>query len=271
MPVTPVQIEGQVTFRDALNTNDFTVIWETSLGRLKHEEWGPNLTDARQKGLRFTQSLSLKLLFLGDQGWSVRNGKVSVLKGDYLISAQDWQYGFVLSNLIPLMQKGFVIGTIEDTVVRGKSCFGATVKLDGRPEMKMFFDKETALLGKAELRLAKVYDWFQGRYADKETLVEFYFDNYRVTDGVNHWGTADQWRNGREYSHSEISRVRFFTEVDDSLFYLSELHNPWILWLVLALIGIVVVLIALRMKVLLSGFRAGTKLGRRRKPFRMRG
>jgi hypothetical protein len=121
------------------------------------------------------------------------------------------------------MEEGFEVKKGEEFIINGRDCFSVTVNRIGHPEMKMYFEKETNLLYKAE---------FRGRFLDphlrftpNETFVEFYFSDYKKTDGINHWRRQEQWRDGRKYSELTVSDVRFFNENDDQRFYVKGLNQ----------------------------------------------
>ena len=88
--------------------------------------------------------------------------------------------------------------------------------------MTLYFSKDTNLLFKAD---------FTGRFLDRNnkfvpfaTFVEFFFGDYRVVDGVNHWWKKEQRRDGKKYSEMTLSEVKFLKNTDDSFFTIKGLE-----------------------------------------------
>jgi hypothetical protein len=205
--VKAVQIRGQIKFAVAPNVNDVAITWE-GLNRLKYDETvGPS---------------SMVILLLGKDGWMKMGNRHIMLQGDGLGFYQNFNYATVLSNLIALTEEGFVEKG-GDTLVRGRNCSCVTVKRAGRPDMNMFFEKDTSLLFKAD---------FTGRFVDlnlnftpNTTFVEFYFTDYEVVQGIKHWKIQEQWRDGMKYSEMKLSEVRFLDRADDALFMIQGLER----------------------------------------------
>jgi hypothetical protein len=207
-----VQIKGKHHMFDGSRAaRDFVMTWE-GVERTK--------VDQTEKGfgrLKLNRGKSLTLLLIRDQGWVALGANQRRLDGDGLGFYQNSHYSTVLSNLIALTAEGFTVVPVGDATVRGKRCFAVMVKRAGKPDLKMFFDKETKLLFKTE---------FKGRFLDQalrfqrfETFVEFFFSDYKPVNGINHWHVREQWRNGRKAWELVLSEVRFLTKRDDSLFY----------------------------------------------------
>jgi hypothetical protein len=46
---------------------------------------------------------------------------------------------------------------------------------------------------------------------------EFYFSDFRETDGIRQWRTVEWFRDGQPGGRAEVTSVRFLTEVDEQL------------------------------------------------------
>jgi hypothetical protein len=207
-----VQIKGQHQMFDGTRAvRDFVMTWE-GVDRTKVEQSSKGVGR-----LKLNQRDSLTVLLIRNQGWVALGNNQRKLEGDGLGFYQNFHYGTLLSNLIALTDEGFQVVPAGDVPVRGTNCFVVLVKRAGKPDLKMFFARDTKLLFKTE---------FTGRFLDQslryqrsETFVEFFFSNYKVVDGVNHWHVREQWRNGKKASVLSLSEVRFLPKSDDSLFY----------------------------------------------------
>jgi hypothetical protein len=202
-----VRIKGKAKFTGARNVNDLVITWE-SIRSIKNEEQ--------------IQSERQTLLFLEDRGWSVKRGRGKPLTGETLGFYKVFNYGLVVSNLIPLTQGGFETTSTGGALIDGRECFGVSLRRPGYPDLTMLFDKQTRLLTKVE---------FEGRFLDqnnrvigKVTRVEWRFSDYKTIDGVKHWTRVEQWRDGRKYADVELSEVQFYNKVDASIFRVPELE-----------------------------------------------
>jgi hypothetical protein len=216
-----VQIKGKHQMFDGSRvTRDFVMTWQ-GVDRTKVEQTlqgrGRLGGLGRLGRLKLAERDSLTVLLIGEHGWAARGKNRQRLGGDVLGFYQNFHYGTVLSNLIALTAEGFKAVPAGDLTIRGKNCFAVVVKRAGKPDLKMFFDRDTKLLYKTE---------FKGRFVDQnlrpqrfETFVEFFFTDYRVVDGIYHWHVREQWRNGRQAAVLRLSEVRLLKEKDDSLFY----------------------------------------------------
>ena len=206
--VKAVRIKGKSRFVNTLNINDVVITWE-SLKRLKFEETGRNYDSS--------------MVLIRDFGWSVKNNEVLSMEGDGLAFYQNFNYAMILSNLIPLIEDGFEVEKGDDVEVREKKCFTASVRRAGRPPMKLYFDKATRLLYKAEFKGNFLNE--NNQFALVATFVEVFFSDYRVTDGINHWRKYEQWRDGKRFAEIDVNEVTFFKKIDDSLFSVPSLEQ----------------------------------------------
>lgn len=207
--VKTVQIKGNIRFAFAPNVNETTITWE-ALRRLKYDE---------KIGVagRFT------VLLVNKHGWIQQNNRNITLKGDGLDFYQNFNYATVLSNLIPLTEKGFEFDRSDDLEVRGRPCYRIVVKKAGRPDLSMFFEKKSDLLFKTD---------FTGRFVDENlnfqpnsTFVEFFFSDYHLVDGIRHWKKQEQWRNGQMYSTFDVSEVSFLNHINNAFFLVPGLER----------------------------------------------
>lgn len=204
------QIEGRFSFAGSTAVNPVTMTWQ-SIARFKWHE----------------RAATVDIAFLvdGNKGWFGDGRKVRPMEADGFSFYQNLAYSISLSNLIPLRDKGFEVSKGEDVSVRGRDCFVTRVKSEGRPEMKMYFDKQTGFLAKAEFR-GRFFNFNDLKLQKEATLLENYFGNYKKSDGVNHWRRYEQYRNGTKYAELSLDRVQFFEQVDDKWFSFEKSKQP---------------------------------------------
>jgi len=207
--IRTVHLQGNITLASSPKLISVILTWE-SMARLKCQEGS------------FPGGGSTFVL-VGNHGW-LNTGTVNrAVAGDLLDYFQAFHYGTVLSNLVVLNDGGFEVEKSEDEQVRKRNCFSIIVKHADRPNVKLYFDKQTSLLCKAD---------FQARMVDKSmvvqanaTHVEVYFSNYQVIDGVNHWRRLEQWRDGQRFSEMNLREIRFLKNSDDTYFAIPGLDE----------------------------------------------
>jgi hypothetical protein len=220
--IKTVQIKGKHrVLQDGRGTEDFTMTWQ-GVERTKVDQQGHRLRGLGGLGrggrLTLPGGHSSTIVLIGEQGWVAFGANKRRLEGDGLAFYQNFHYGTILSNLVALAEEGFTAVPAGEATVAGKKCFALVVKRPGKPDLKMFFDKDTKLVVKTE---------FRGRFLiaptlvfdRSETFVEFYFRDYKEVDGIKHWHVREQWRNGRKFSELTLSEVRLLKRRDDSLFH----------------------------------------------------
>src|SRR5262249_24343870 len=140
----------------------------------------------------------------GDQGWLKLGGPVMPLQGDKLREMKNNVFALGLSNLHSLQDKEYGVFFVEESLVRGRPTHKIRVSAPGQPEVLLYFDRETKLLGKSEIK--------------GSPLREIYLSDYQESDGIRHWRRAEQYQNGDRYGELEVRSVRFFDHLDESLF-----------------------------------------------------
>jgi hypothetical protein len=104
-----------------------------------------------------------------DQGW---DGEGRAADPAELTELKQWDYVGYLTSLVPLLDdKALELSVLPDVKVRGRPAAGILVKSKGKPEVRLFFDRDTGLLQKAQYRCADA--------EKKEVLREAYFSDYR--------------------------------------------------------------------------------------------
>jgi hypothetical protein len=105
------------------------------------------------------QKTRLLLVVNGDKGWQAAGGAVMDLNKQKLDELREEAYVLWLSTLLPLIKdNGFSTAAIPaDTTVEGQPAAGILVAHKARPDLKLYFDKQSGLLVKISRR-AKLAD-----------------------------------------------------------------------------------------------------------------
>jgi hypothetical protein len=128
------------------------------------------------------QKIQITQVMNGDRGWKSMNGAVSDLDAAELEEARRSSHADRVASLLPLLtDKGFTLTALGESKVNNQPALGVKVEMKGQPEVRLFFDKGSGLLVKAE---------HQGKEAatGKEVLLEEYYSDYREPD----WTAADE-------------------------------------------------------------------------------
>ncbi len=88
----------------------------------------------------------------GKKGWQGSVRGTRDLKEAEVTQIVDELYAHWLASVVPLKDKGFEFSVWGNAAVDGKDAVGVRVLCKGRPDVTLFFDKETGLLIKSERR-----------------------------------------------------------------------------------------------------------------------
>jgi outer membrane lipoprotein-sorting protein len=120
-------------------------------------------------------------------------------------------YTMHLTQLLPLKEKGFTLSLTGAEKVDGKPALGLLVSSKGRPDVTLFFDKETGLLVKS---LTEMWDEFTDKTVPQETIIS----DYKDKDGVKVFGKLVIKRDGKTFIEEEFSDQKFLDKLDAKLF-----------------------------------------------------
>jgi hypothetical protein len=132
--------------------------------------WSFIVESSGQKG-------TLQHAIVRDKGWRASNGGAPKdLTQQEIDEYRQRAYTMWLFTLAPLTQeRTFTLAPVPPTTVAGNAAVGVKVTAKDRPEVKLYFDKGTHLLVKAE---------WKGKYLNIDGLHEFYFSDHKEFDGV---------------------------------------------------------------------------------------
>src|SRR5262245_4672798 len=88
----------------------------------------------------------------GKKGWQGSVRGTRDLKEAEVAQIVDELYAHWLASLVPLKDKGFELSPLGIVTVDGKDAVGVRVSCKGRPDVNLFFDKQTGLAIKSERR-----------------------------------------------------------------------------------------------------------------------
>ena len=114
-------------------------------------------------------------------------------------------------RLVPLLtDRAYELSVIGETKINDRPALGMRVAAKGRRELKLYFDKETALLVKTEHTL----DAGEG----KEVRQEVYYSDFRDLGGFKRPVKLNAFRDGKKVMEAELTDVKYFEKIDDAEF-----------------------------------------------------
>jgi hypothetical protein len=147
----------------------------------------------------------------GDTGWAQFNGQTQDLPKEALAEMKEQKYAEDLDRLSFLNEKGIELSALDETKVDGKPALGVLVKSTGHRDVKLYFDKSSALLVK---RRQNVLDPASG----KEVSQEVVFSDYQDKDGVKHYRKITAYRDGKKIIEAKVVELEFFDKLEDKVF-----------------------------------------------------
>jgi hypothetical protein len=144
----------------------------------------------------------------GQRGWVVEGGKVRAMTAEEMAQTRETFYHKHLdTTLLPLKDKEVELASLGESTVGGRAALGLRVRRPGRPDLKLYFDKQTKLLLKSEMT-TKVRDGGKG------TRLEYVYSDYRDFDGIKLKRFAD----GKPVGEVELVEFQPRTSLERHLF-----------------------------------------------------
>jgi hypothetical protein len=128
-------------------------------------------------------------------------------------------YGISLPDqLLGLKSKGYKLTILGDQAVNGVQAVAMRVDHQLHPEVMIYFDKETGLPVKTQLKFPPPKDGLaKPFFKPGDELVEVFFDNYKEVDGVKHF-TTFKIRTSEETMECELRELKLLKKVDSGKF-----------------------------------------------------
>jgi len=121
------------------------------------------------------QKVKLTLVVNGDKGWQSSYGATKEMAKAQLEEVSDELYVLWVTSLIALREPGFELAAVPDIKVSDQPAAGVKVSRKGKEDIKLYFDKKTDLLVKAE---------HKAKEAGLEINREYFFSEPKEFDGL---------------------------------------------------------------------------------------
>jgi hypothetical protein len=157
------------------------------------------------------QNFTITEVLNRDKGWKKDDNGTQDMTADELKEAQEGANESWVATLVPLKDKAYTLSTLGETKVGDRPALGVRVSSKGRRDVNLYFDKDTNLLVKSEMRV-------KDDQAKMEMNQETFFTDYKDVGGVKEAMKFSIKRDGQPYLDAEIEDIRRQEKVEDSLF-----------------------------------------------------
>jgi hypothetical protein len=156
----------------------------------------------------------VKIVFAldGDKGWRKINDRVIDTPRAVIPLIKAGLDAFRMAQMLaPLEDKGVKLSPLGEIKIEGRAAEGIKIVRKGRPDMDLYFDKQTHLPVTCALHLKEPED-------DQELKYEWSFSGHKEMAGVQHPSKLVLSRDGKKLLELEISEVKPEEKVDDGVF-----------------------------------------------------
>jgi hypothetical protein len=160
------------------------------------------------------RALGLALVFNGEKAWFRPDNAATALDFPKQYAPQfraDLRAVRLAQHLLPLTDKAYRLSHLGELKVGDRAAVGVKASHKDWPDLDLFFDKETGLPVRAEMRLKEGTD-------GPEVVHVFTFGAYKETDGIKHFTQVALRRDDKLTLEAEATEVSFPEALDDSSF-----------------------------------------------------
>ncbi len=168
-----------------------------------------------QQGQQFRESVVIN----GDQGWlgEDQTGRTRDLPRALLTAAKESLYTVRLVHRLPtLKSKPFELTPLGEIKVGDRQAVGLKVTQKGYPEVCLYFDQQTGLPAKSEVRLRE-FD-IQAGAAGPIVTYAFNFVEHKDYDGLRHFSKVTLQRDGKQFYESTVVDISPLDQLNRVLF-----------------------------------------------------
>jgi hypothetical protein len=172
------------------------------------EELTVSLPDRMRLSSEIDKTARIVIVLNGDKAWQSAGGPASEIGALRLKEVTDEASVLWLAMLTPLKKDSFTLKPLLEKKVNDKPAVGISVSAKGRPDVRMYFDKNSHLLVKIEREAQQ-----GGVKVDKEYL----YDDYKDVDGAKLPGKLTELINGKKFSEVTAASYKLH-KPDDATF-----------------------------------------------------
>jgi hypothetical protein len=177
------------------------------------DEWIRQLPDRWRQTVQVGppgQQTQVLVVINGDKGWQSASGQVAELEKPRLTALREEGYLHWLATLIPLKKdNAFTLASLPDARVGDQDTAVVKVSRQGHADARLYFDKQTHLLVKAEHR---------ARDAGLVVTKEYAYSDFKDFDGVKLPTKSVELTDGKKMTEVSEFTYKFLSRVDDNQF-----------------------------------------------------
>jgi hypothetical protein len=148
----------------------------------------------------------------GDTGFTVMGGVATDMSEQELAHQQQQHYVGWVASLTCLDDEGFTLATAGEANVESQPASGVKVSHEGRPDVTLWFDKQTGRLVKTEYRGTSSEKGYQ------EVLHETFYSDFKDFAGVQLATKMLMKVDGERYIETQIQKLEAVGKLDPSVF-----------------------------------------------------
>jgi len=151
------------------------------------------------------------LVFNGDMAWFKKGDDTKDAPEGVVPFMQNIFYAGRIPQLLPALSgEPYKLSLLGEVMVGTQAAKGILISHNERKDVSLYFDKETGLPIKSEVRVSEPQ-------TNKELIVEYQYSNYKDFNGLKLCGTVMMKLDGQDF-RLELSEVKGTERVDDSRF-----------------------------------------------------
>lgn len=157
-------------------------------------------------------SIRATFVFSGDNGWMKvsNNPKTVDIPKEYAAAIREGIHAARVVHRLPtLKDKAIELSPLGELRIGDRDAVGLRVIHKGHPDLSLFFDKQTHLPIKCEIRVTE---------GEQQMGYEFLYEDYKDFDGLKLYSKLIFKRDGKVFLESELSDLKPQEKLDDSLF-----------------------------------------------------
>jgi hypothetical protein len=157
------------------------------------------------------KSVTVTSIYNGKEAW-IRAGDMDVeVTKDILAEFEEATYAINLMQGLFVKDKGVKLATVGEIKVKDKPAVGVSVSREGKKDINLFFDKETGLIVKVELRT-------KDPTSGEEVTEERFITEYQEVGGRKVAKKVEVLHDGKAFLELDVTEVQIVEKIDDSEF-----------------------------------------------------
>ena len=157
------------------------------------------------------QAFTITEILNRDKGWKKEQDAAKEMSADELKEAQNGANENWVASLVPLKDKAYTLAALGEIKVDDRPALGVRVSSKGRRDVNLYFDQESHLLVKSEMRV-------KDETTEMEVNQETFYGDYKEVAGIKEAMKLVIKRDGKPFLNAEVEEIRREEKVEDSLF-----------------------------------------------------